>query len=255
MNRVFILAALLALAGACALASTIGLGTFAVNPQASFLYEAPQDVNCASGAITGPGGAVPCDPTTNGSGPVSALFLSLASLGVTATETIQIIVGGAECDSGPCGSPGPVYLGGVFDSNNTELASSSLTPCSPQPNCAPGVDRLTGAVAVPGLPAQPLVTNNMYLNTYFGNVNTTIPKDFYIPTGAGITLVVPAGANYLVLGILDSYYSDDSGNPMATINEIAPPNPPQSAVPEPATLGLFGIGAAALFAFRRYRSR
>jgi hypothetical protein len=95
----------------------------------------------------------------------------------------------------------------------------------------------------------------MYLNTYFGNVNTTIPNDFYIPTGAGITLVVPAGANYLVLGIVDSYYSDDSGNPMVTVNEITPPIPPQSSVPEPATLGFFGIGAAALLAFRRYRSR
>jgi len=253
MNRVFILAALLALSGVCALASTIGLGTFAVNPQASFLYESPQDVGCASGIVSDcPGDISGSDPVTSGSGPVSALFLSLASLGVTANETIQIIVSGAECYSGPCASPGPVYLGGVFDSNNTELASSSLTPCSPQPNCAPGVDRLTGAVPVPGLPAQPLMTNNVYLNTYFGNVNTTIPNDFYIPTGTGITVVVPAGAAYLVLGILDSYYADDSGTATVTINEIAPGG---GSVPEPATLGLFGIGAAALFALRRYRSR
>lgn len=256
MNRVFILAALLALSGVGASATTIGLGTFAVNPQASFLYEAPQDVNCASGAVTGPGGAVPCDSATNGSGPVSALFLNLTSLGVLATETIQIIANGGECYSGPCAPPGPVYLGGVFDSNSTELPSSSLTPCSPQPNCAPGVDRLTGIVAVAGLPTQPLVTNNVYLDTYFGNVDSTIPNDFYIPTGAGITLVVPAGAAYLVVGILDSYYSDDSGNPTVTINETAPPNQQNpSGLPEPATLGLFGIGAGALLALRLYRSR
>jgi hypothetical protein len=222
-----------------------------VNPQASFLYEAPQDVNCASGAITGQGGAVPCDPITNGSGPVPALFINLTTLNIVAGETIQILVTGSECDAGPCASPGPVYLGGVFDSNNTELASSSLTPCSPQPNCSPGVDRLTGTVPVPSLPPQPLVTNNVYLNTYYGNVNTTIPNDFYIPEAGGITLVVPTGAAYLVLGILDSYYSDDSGTASATLFEIAAQNP----APEPATFGMFGIGAAALFAVRRYRSR
>src|SRR5580704_2788430 len=111
MNRVVILAVLAALSGVVASAIPLSLGTFAVNPQASFLYEASQDVNCASGAITGQGGAVPCDPTTNGSGPVPALFLNLTTLNIVAGETIQILVTGSECDAGPCASPGPVYLG------------------------------------------------------------------------------------------------------------------------------------------------
>ncbi len=256
MNRVFILAVLVALAQVCASATTIGLGTFAVNPQASFLDESSQDVGCASGILSDcPPDISGGDPVTGGSGPVSALFLNLGSLGATAGETIQIIVSGGECYSGPCGSPGLVYLAGVFDSNNTELASNI------SPNCTvggAGVNRLTGTVAVPGLGPQPLVTNNTYLDPYScgpqdpsapAYVNTTIPNDFYIPTGAGITLVVPAGANYLVVGILDSYYADNLGNPMVTINEIA------ASVPEPATIALFGIGAAALLTFRRYRSR
>jgi hypothetical protein len=258
MNRAFIVTALLALSGVCASATTVGLGTFAVNPQASFLDESSQDVGCASGNLSDcatdiPGG----DPVTGGSGPVSALFLNLGTLGVTAGATIQIIVGGSECYSGPCGSPDPADLAGVFDSNNTELASNI------SPNCTvggAGVDRLTGSVAIPGLPPQPQLTNNTYLDPYYcgpqdpsapAYVNTTIPNDFYIPTGAGFTVVVPAGASYLVLGILDSYYADDLGSPTVTLNEIAPP----PAVPEPATLGLFGIGAAALFALRRYHSR
>jgi hypothetical protein len=259
MNRVFILAASLALTGLCASATSITLGTFAVNPQASFLYEAPQDVGCASGTLSDcpsdiPGG----DAGTGGSGPVSALFLNLASLGATAGETLQIIGVGAECFQGVTNCPpeSSPELGGVFDSNNTELASSSLTPCSPQPSCPTGVDPLTGTLAVVGLPAQPLVTNNPYLNTYYGNVNTTIPNDFYIPTGTGITVVVPNGATYLVVGVLDSYYADDSdpsGTLAVQINEITSSH--QSSVPEPATLGLFGMGITALVAFRRYRSR
>jgi len=237
MNRVLILAVLLALAGACASATSVSLGTFAVNPQATFLYEAPQDTSAAA--------------------PVSALFISLSSLGVSAGQTIQIIGLGSFCYSSVgCPPEGSPSLGGVFDSNNTELASSSLTPCTPQPNCSPGVDRLTGIVAVSGLGAQPLVTNNASLNTYYGNVNTTIPNDFFIPTGNGITLVVPTGATYLVLGVLDSYYADDSdaSNTLGfQINQIVSSQSPP--VPEPATLGLFGTGFAALLAFRRFRSR
>jgi hypothetical protein len=256
MNRVFILAALLALAGACASATKIGLGEFAVNPQASFLDESSQDVSCASNAA--------CDPQTNGTGPVSALFLNLVTLGVTAGETIQIIAQGGECfiDTVPgCPPESGPYLGGVFDSNSTELASNISANCTVG---GAGVDRLTGTVPVPGLGAQPLVTNNPDLDPYFcgpqnpsspAYVNTTIANDFYIPTAAGITLVVPAGASYLVIGVLDSYYADDddpSGALGVMINEIEATPPP---VPEPATLGSFGMGIAGLLALRRYRSR
>src|SRR5208283_1717386 len=72
------------------------------------------------------------------------------------------------------------YLGGVFDTNTTLLAASN-------------VNRLPGAVPS-GLPN---INNNPELNSFVGNVNTTIPFDFYLPA-----LVVVA-AQYLVVGTLD----------------------------------------------------
>lgn len=251
MNRVFILAALVALAGVCASATPVDLGFALTNPQASFLDEAPQDVACASNSA--------CDAETGGIGPVSALFINLSFLcpGLTncAGATLQIIGVGSECYAGPCSTESPADLGGVFDSNNTELASNISSNCTVG---SAGVDRLTGTVAVTGLGSQPMVTNNTDLEPYSCSsqdptspavVNTTIPNDFHIPTGTGITVVVPTEATYLVVGVLDSYYADDS-DPSGTlgvqINEISP---------EPATLGLFGMGMAALLAFRRYRSR
>jgi PEP-CTERM motif len=230
MNRVFILAAGLALTGLCASASPITLGTFAINAQASFLYESANDTN------------------------VNAVFLSLASINAVAGETIQIIGMGTACYAGTTNCPpgAAADLGGVFDSNNVELASSSLTPCSPQPNCTGGnVDRLTGTLNAGTSGA--MVTNNPSLNTYYGNVNTTIPNDFYIPTGNGITLVVPTGAVYLVVGVLDSYYGDNSGSLSFQVNEVSPG--PPSPVPEPATFALVGLATVGLAAFRRYRSR
>jgi hypothetical protein len=235
MNRMSILAALLALAGSCASASVVTLGTFAVNPQSTFLYES-NDSNVAALFIN-----LTCPPG-----------VTTDCVNVSPGTTLQIIALGGLCYfTGPCNAESPASLGGVFDSNNTLLASSSLTPCSPQPNCTGGnVDRLTGSINAGASNAE--VSHNPSLNTYYGDVDTTIPNDFFVPTGSGITVVVPNGAAYFVVGVLDSYYADNSDPAHelgVQINEITQ-NPPST--PEPPTLALLAIGIAGFLTLRRY---
>jgi hypothetical protein len=209
-------------------AAAITLGTFAVNPQNTFLFESPTDVNAG------------------------ALFISLnCPQGVTtncvnapAGTILQLIGVGIFCYAqAGCPPEDAASLAGVFDSNNVLLNSSSLP--------AGNVNRLTGIIAAGA--SNNLVNHNPFLNTFYGNVDTTIPNDFFIPTVNGITIVVPTGANFLVVGVLDSFYADnaDPSHTLALqVNQIgAPPG-----VPEPATLGLLGLGMLGLAAVLRRRS-
>jgi len=205
-------------------ASTITLGTFAVNPQSTFLYQTSNDNN------------------------VAALFISLTGctgsnapcVSAPAGTTIQVIALGNLCYfSGTGCTEYPAALGGAFDSNNVLVSSASLT--------GGNVDRLTGTVNAPGTED---ISHVSYFNTFFGNIDTTIPNDFVIPTGNGIAVVVPTGANYLVVGVMDSYYADNSdplNNLGVQINEFVP------AVSEPATLGLLATGLGAFAFLRRER--
>jgi len=182
MNRVFILAVVAALTVVCASGAVVTLGTFAVNPQSTFLFESNNDSN------------------------VSPLIISLTCpVGVTTNcvnaapgSVLQLIGIGSMCyGAGYCGT---AELGGVFDSTNVSINPLGLG--------AGNVNRLPGSIGIGVIEA--LLNHNQFLNTYYGNVDTTIPNDFFIPTGTGRTIVVPTGASYLIVGVLDSFFADNT---------------------------------------------
>jgi hypothetical protein len=170
---------------------------------------------------------------------------------VTPGTTITLIAEGGICYAGsdpngnmanPCYTIGnqnlatpetPAELGGVFSANPTLLDDSNL-------------QRIPGAISS-GLADY---TDPYYTSFYFDrNVSTVNPFDFLIPY-VGVTLVVPAGANYLFLAVYDSYYADNT-DPNATLGiEVITPS-----IPEPGTFAMLLAGAGGLLAFRRTKER
>src|SRR5271154_5092432 len=153
---------------ACAQATTIDLGTFLVSPQGTFLFQLATDT-CAS-----PISVAGCDNNP-----------TFIDLGQYIGDTITITDVGSLCVFLPPGGcteypASASYLGGVFDTNTILLPPSNI-------------NRLPGAVSS-GLPN---IQSN-FLNTFTGNIDTTIPNDFFLPA----TVIVPA--RYLVVGTLDS---------------------------------------------------
>jgi hypothetical protein len=222
MKRAVGLVVLLVGAGVYSFAGTVS--TFAVNPQETFLYQSSNDVN------------------------IGALFVNLTGctgsdapcVNAPAGSSITITGLGEQCFSGPAPTctEYPEELGGVFDTNNVLLNSSSLA--------AGDVDRLTGGLSAAGVTD---VDEPQYFSTWYTHVDTTIPNDFLIPTGTGITFVVPVGAQYLVIGGFDSFFGDNS-DPLGNLGVLIDA---QGTLPEPATLGLMAAGLAGLALLRKSR--
>jgi len=113
------------------------------------------------------------------------------------------------------------------------------------------LNRVPGAIDVGGF--RGYVTSP----TLFNGFPTDIPQDFAISYGTepsnGVSIVVPASAQFLFVGVPDSFYGDNSdenqdyGVRLSFTPAVAP-------VPEPATLTLFGLGLASM-GVRRWRQR
>jgi hypothetical protein len=214
-NTLMILAAVAGM-GSMAMATTSFDVTFPISPQGTFLRLSANDV-CAAYNIPG----CNLDPT----------FINLAALGVQAGDTLQLLPVGGECfyDTPNC-TVYPPDLAGVFTTSNMLLGSSFE-------------NRIPGEIT-PGAGAA-LIGDDPNLFTFTGDLDTTIPDDFYLPA----TVVVPAGANYLLVGVLDSAYSDNSSSNLGVeIRDLI------LAIPEPGTfaLGLSAIGG--LWLLRRIKS-
>jgi len=115
--------------------------------------------------------------------------------------------------SGPFATPAQVGVNAVFSNSDTLFSPNVLA-------------RVPGAIdAGPDYISTP---------TAFGNEPTDIPQDFILSG----TVQVPAGATYLFLGVVDSYYQDNCGKVIVTMERVAADlEVTQSVSPDPVVTG------------------
>jgi len=173
-------------------------------------------------------------------------IILLSSLGIIPGDTITLSAQGAICFNLACTPDTNPTFDGAFSSSDVLLDASNL-------------DRIPGII---GGSAPPPGATPVYTGLTYDGLTTDIAQDFSIPppfnlsSPASTSIVVPAGAVYLFLGISDSLYSDNS---YASTQDTTPlgvnltfTDPPP--VPEPGTIGLTLGGLAVMASLARKRS-
>jgi hypothetical protein len=166
--------------------------------------------------------------------PQAAAIVDLSS--IAAGTVIRLTPRGTFSFCATCGLAAGVPFAAVFSNTNALLASSIQ-------------NRVPGAVA-PGAGAAGFVSPV----TLFERLATDIPFDFFIGNAA-VNVAKPAGANFLFIGVFDSFYGDNSTTtPNAFgVNVLAGTT---TTAPEPSAVmlmstGLVSLGGATLRRRRR----
>ncbi len=175
--------------------------------------------------------SVPVDSTylrISGDTASAPVFIPLASI-PGAGEVLRVTTSGGLCYhlSMFCL---PTELGVVFTSDNSLLAGTNL-------------NRLTAIGPPVG------VTSVVSPATWSGGLSTDITQDFAAPSATWLNVLIPAGANYIAVGVIDSHFSDNrvwSGQPLQLGTEL---------VPEPGTLVFLATGLGVLLLPRRLQLR
>jgi hypothetical protein len=81
-------------------------------------------------------------------------------------------------------------------------------------------------------------------NQYYTDTSTAIPDDFVVPSTKLVFVTIPDGGRYLIVGVMDSFYSDNA--PLNLGLQI-------DVVPEPGTNCLLVAGVIAVLCYRRNR--
>jgi hypothetical protein len=169
------------------------------------------------------------DPASTGY--TDPLFINLSENGLTPGMGVWIQTLGDFCTSSgdPC-VESSLALGAVWVNLAAVNPDSSL------------LYRLS---AIDPIDGSPIGAGNM---TWPGGAATDIAQDFMVPLGSAGLVTVPTGATYLAVGVIDSWY-DDNSDPDADLQVSIEAN----TVPEPGTLMLLVPGLGLLLAFRRRR--